>query len=91
MYLGQVVTTPPTTASTPTVAESITALLPGLLQAYQQRKVIKAQTARMEQGLPPLPVEEYIPPVRVQAGIDPKTIAMIGIPLALAVLLLMRR
>lgn len=63
--------------------------LPALLQAYRENVIFRTQMKRAEKGLAPLAVEEYSPPVRVQAGIDPKTLLLIGGGIAAVVVTLL--
>lgn len=77
-----VTTSAPATAPAPSWTDalktSLTAAIPALSQAYQQKKLFNLQMQRAQQGLPPLEVEQYTPPMRVQAGVDTGTQRLIG-------------
>lgn len=65
--------------------ELLQSSLPGLIQAYQTRQIIKAQTQRAAQGLAPLDMTAYTAPIRTESrvmleptGAASTTLLMIG-------------
>lgn len=95
MYLAQVATpgTPPPPA--PSWASMLQTAVPAAMQLYSQRAATKMQMERARAGLPPLPVEMYSPPIRVQGGLDRQTLMLAGLGaagvLGMLALLAMRR
>lgn len=76
MHLYQVSTPTPPAASSWT--EMLQTAVPAALQLYRERAATKMQMQRAAQGLPPLPVEMYSPPIRVQGGVDRPTLMLLG-------------
>jgi hypothetical protein len=71
----------------------LTQAVPAAVQLYRERAATKLQMDRARQGLPPLPVEMYSPPIRVQGGIDRQTLligAGAAAALALGVVMFLR-
>lgn len=73
MHLAQ---TQPAPATSSPYAELLSTAVPAALQLYRERAATKMQMQRAAQGLPPLPVEMYSPPIRVQGGIDKQTLLL---------------
>lgn len=78
MYVGQTAQSTTAPATSPSFADILQQAVPAALQLYRERQAAKLQIKRAEQGLPPLPVEYYSPPVRVQGSIDQKTMLLAG-------------
>lgn len=93
MVLSQTPTTT-TTPAKPSWTEMLQQAVPAAMQLYRERQATKMQMERARAGLPPLPVEFYSPPVRVEAGVDKRTmllLAGIGAAGVLGFLLMGRR
>lgn len=93
MYVGQVPSTIAPAAS-PSFADIVQQVVPAALQLYRESQATKLQMKRAEQGLPPLPLDYYSPPVRVEASVDRSTqmiLAGLGIAGALGLLFLLSR
>lgn len=97
MLLSQLPEIPTMTTPPPPPAFSWSNLLqtavPAAMQLYRERQATKLQMDRARQGLPPLPIEFYSPPVRVEAGVDPRTqtlvLAGLGVAAGLGLVLLL--
>lgn len=55
------------------LTKSITDLAPKYLQYKQQKKVMKMQIKRAEQGLPPANVADYAPVIKTRIDLAPET------------------
>lgn len=74
------------TAPAPSFVDVLKSAIPAAMQLYREQRAIKLQMKRAELGLPPLPVEDYTPPVRVEGSIDKRTM-LLGVGAAVAIAL----
>lgn len=78
MRIGQIQPSAPAPASSPSISDILSQAVPAALQLYRERQATKLQMDRARQGLPPLALEFYSPPVRVEAGVDKNTKLLIA-------------
>lgn len=94
MYLGQIAPAP--AAAKPGILDYLGQAVPALVQLYREREATKLQMERAKQGLPALPLEQYSPAIRVEGGLDKRTLlvglaTVAGVVLGAAYLLRGRR
>ena len=65
-----------TPAESPSFVDVLKTAIPAAMQLYREQQAIKLQMKRAELGLPPLPIEDYSPPVRVEGSVDKRTMLL---------------